>query len=222
MHKTFCLLSLCLFACIDDPQRRVVTTVDDAVPAAGIDVIELTTDRGPVSVIGDPSTEELSVSFELLSKRRSSDDDDGASDALHVELRETEDGRVRASAWLDDDYEHYEIGIVARIPLSVEAEIDADEGDVSVEGVGTTSIVNDRGDIDVTDLRGWLVIDDGEGDIDVHQVEGDVDINDGDGDIRVIDVTGTVAIWDGEGDIEVRGAGDARVLSDEGGDVSIE
>jgi len=96
------------------------------------------------------------------------------------------------------------LDLTVNVPAHLPVSITDTSGDLRVDGLSVTRIVDSSGDILATHLRS------------------DVEINDSSGDVRVEDVAGRVRLTDSSGDLVVRGAHDVEVVSDSSGDIVIE
>ena len=84
-----------------------------------------------------------------------------------------------------------------------------------------TVVTDSSGDVTIDKVRLTRLID-SSGDIVVRNLPADVEINDSSGDIRVENAAGLVKISDSSGDIVVHGAHDVVIPSDSSGDIDIE
>lgn len=96
------------------------------------------------------------------------------------------------------------LDLTVNVPVRLPVSITDTSGDMRVDGLSVTRIVDSSGDILATHLRS------------------DVEINDSSGDVRVEDAAGGVRLTDSSGDLVVRGAHDVEVVSDSSGDIVIE
>jgi hypothetical protein len=90
------------------------------------------------------------------------------------------------------------------LPATLPVEITDSSGDMTLEGVRVTRVLDSSGDILARGLPG------------------DVEIEDSSGDISVLDQAGAVRISDSSGDIVVRGAREVLIPRDSSGDIRIE
>ena len=90
------------------------------------------------------------------------------------------------------------------LPATLPVEITDSSGDMTLEGVRVTRVLDSSGDILARSLPG------------------DVEIEDSSGDISVLDQAGTLRISDSSGDIVVRGAREVLIPRDSSGDIRIE
>ncbi|MGH9557054.1 MAG: DUF4097 family beta strand repeat-containing protein [Terriglobales bacterium] len=98
--------------------------------------------------------------------------------------------------------------------------IEASEGNVDVSDVASAHIHNAGGNLNITHVRGDLVIDDDAGEIVITDAPGRVVVRDDSGQIRVTRA-GQVEISDTSGDVTVHDAAGLRVLSKESGEVKV-
>jgi len=90
------------------------------------------------------------------------------------------------------------------LPATLPVEITDSSGDMTLEGVRVTRVLDSSGDILARGLAG------------------DVEIEDSSGDISVLDQAGALRIADSSGDIVVRGAREVLIPRDSSGDIRIE
>jgi len=90
------------------------------------------------------------------------------------------------------------------LPATLPVEITDSSGDMTLEGVRVTRVLDSSGDILAKGLPG------------------DVEIEDSSGDISVLDQAGALRISDSSGDIVVRGAREVLIPRDSSGDIRIE
>lgn len=114
---------------------------------------------------------------------------------VHVQVPEDMQGIGIFYASLDLD---------VALPATLPVEITDSSGDMALERVRVTRVLDSSGDILATGLSG------------------DVEIEDSSGDIRVLEQAGAVRISDSSGDIVVRGARDVLIPRDSSGDIRIE
>lgn len=113
------------------------------------------------------------------------------------------------------------IDIEMKVPSTMALNLDDDSGDIEITNVkGHIEIEDGSGDIGLLNT-GSVVIDDGSGSIDIKNVVGNVDIEDGSGDLVIANVSGKVKISDGSGDIDVNGAERLEIVDAGSGDVAI-
>jgi hypothetical protein len=99
-------------------------------------------------------------------------------------------------------YASLDLGVA--VPAGLPVELTDSSGDVTLERVRVTRVLDSSGDLLARGLTG------------------DVEIQDSSGDIRVEDAAGTVRIDDSSGDIVIRGARAVHVPMDSSGDIEIE
>jgi hypothetical protein len=90
------------------------------------------------------------------------------------------------------------------LPATLPIEITDSSGDMTLQGVRVTRVLDSSGDIFARGLPG------------------DVEIEDSSGDISVLDQAGALRISDSSGDIVVRGAREVLIPRDSSGDIRIE
>jgi len=92
---------------------------------------------------------------------------------------------------------------------------------VSVPGGLPVEVTDSSGDMTLESVRVTKVLD-SSGDITARGLADDVEIEDSSGDIRVEDAAGMVRVTDSSGDVVIRGAGNVHVLLDSSGDVDVD
>lgn len=120
---------------------------------------------------------------------------DGKIARVWVDVPEVISGFGRSYATLD---------LTVSVPAGLPVSITDTSGDLRVDDLAVTSIVDSSGDIVATHLRT------------------DVAINDSSGDMRIENAAGRVTVNDSSGDIVIRGARDVHVVNDSSGDINIE
>jgi hypothetical protein len=120
---------------------------------------------------------------------------DGNVLQVHVQVPEDMQGIGIFYASLDLD---------VALPATLPVEITDSSGDMTLEGVRVTRVLDSSGDILARGLPG------------------DVEIEDSSGDISVLDQAGALRISDSSGDIVVRGAREVLIPRDSSGDIRIE
>jgi len=101
-----------------------------------------------------------------------------------------------------------------------ELTVEASEGNVDLSDVDAARIHNAGGNLNVSHVRGDLVIDDDSGEIVIADAAGRVVVRDQSGQIRITRA-GQVEISDTSGDVAVHHAAGLRVLSKESGEVKV-
>jgi len=114
---------------------------------------------------------------------------------VHVQVPEEMKGIGLLYASLD---------LTVSVPGDLPVEITDSSGDMTVESVRVTKILDSSGDILTRGLKG------------------DVEIEDSSGDLRVEDTSGAVSVRDSSGDIEIRGATRVHIPLDSSGDIDVE
>jgi hypothetical protein len=114
--------------------------------------------------------------------------------------------------------------LLIEVPDWMLADIDHEAGDLNVSNVAGVTILDDSGDIDVSDIAGDVDIDDDSGDLQVRDVTGNVWLRDDSGLASVQHVGGGVDVeQDGSGDLFIRNVQlDVWVGEDGSGDIIAE
>lgn len=92
---------------------------------------------------------------------------------------------------------------------------------VSVPGDLPVEITDSSGDMTLESVRVTKILD-SSGDISARRLKGDVEIDDSSGDLRVEDTTGAVSVRDSSGDIVIRGASRVHIPLDSSGEIDVE
>lgn len=108
------------------------------------------------------------------------------------------------------------------LPAGMAVVIDDDSGWMKVSNVGTTTIDDDSGAIEVRGVRGDLTIHDDSGAIEIDGVSGNVSVEDDSGELIVRNVTGSVEIEDDSGGITVAQVGSLRIREDDSGSIHVQ
>lgn len=98
---------------------------------------------------------------------------------------------------------HASLDLTVDVPAALPVSITDTSGDIKVDGLRVTRIVDSSGDIAASKLLA------------------DVEINDSSGDIRVEKAAGLVRVTDSSGDVVIHGARDVLIPSDSSGDIVI-
>ena len=114
---------------------------------------------------------------------------------VHVQVPEEMKGIGLLYATLD---------LTVSVPGGLPVEVTDSSGDMTLESVRVTKVLDSSGDITARGLAS------------------DVEIEDSSGDIRVEDAAGMVRVTDSSGDVVIRGAGSVHVLLDSSGDVDVD
>jgi hypothetical protein len=108
------------------------------------------------------------------------------------------------------------------VPKGAQLNITDTSGDIALSDVGSSTIVDQSGDLLLKNITGDLEISDEVGEVRVTSVGGNVRLKDGSGNIEIDDVRGNVRITqDTSGDISVTKVGDnAGVIEDGAGNIT--
>lgn len=193
--------------------RQEVLQIEDATE------LRIDASAGSLEVIGSDSLSEVVVESVACASHQS------YLDEIRLDTRRR-GSRLLVEVDLPDidwNWNRYaRLDLIVRVPSSLRLDIEDGSGSIKIRGVGTTTIVDGSGEIDVDTVYGDLTIEDGSGEIDVHNVRGRVSVReDGSGSIQIADVEGDVDIEeDGSGSISVRDVtGSVRVNEDGSGSI---
>jgi Toastrack DUF4097 len=148
-------------------ERTEVTTYD----AAEIDVIDVDNTSGPVTILGSPERDEITVTARI-------------SDGLRKtgESQSVVDGRLelRASCPLIGN-EWCSVKYTIEVPADVEVRADTDNGVLRVSGVdGPIDLSADNGSVEVSDITGNVTIESDNGSITASELTSDTVITETD------------------------------------------
>lgn len=114
------------------------------------------------------------------------------------------------------------IDLTVRVPRAMAADIDDSSGSMRLTGLGSLTVDDSSGDIEIRDAAGPVRIDDSSGGITVGDVAGDVEVEDGSGEMEIVDVAGSVRLSDGSGSIRVAEIdGNVHVVRDGSGGIDV-
>jgi len=115
------------------------------------------------------------------------------------------------------------LDLTVAVPATLPVEITDSSGDMTLEGVRVTRVLDSSGDILANGLTGDVEIEDSSGDIVVRGAREVLIPRDSSGDIHIEQVSGSVRIeQDSSGDISIVNVGrDVEVLADSSGQVKI-
>lgn len=114
------------------------------------------------------------------------------------------------------------LDLTVTVPAGLPVSITDTSGDVKVDGLSVTRIVDSSGDVIATNLRADVQISDSSGDVRVEQAAGRVELNDSSGDIVVRGAREVAITGDSSGDIVIeRVAGDVKIDNDSSGDITV-
>jgi len=189
----------------------------------GIETLTIDNGAGSVDITGVSGTDEISVTATVLVPGKN---EDKARRKIESSLVLTLE-QVRETAVLKAYFKNggglFSFGdspsvrLEVRMPEQLRLEIDDGSGSIDITGVRGSIVVDDgSGSLTMTDVGGDVEIDDGSGSISVQGVGGDISINDGSGGIRVRDVAGSVIVDDGSGSIDVSDVEKDLIIVDDG------
>ena len=183
-------------------------TRDLALPADGVDILEINAGAGSILVNGTPDASGISVKAII---RVPEDDADEARERIAEDLVLSLE-KKRSKAQLEDYFEqgawgfgdNATVDLEINIPQGLKLFVDDGSGSITIADVGGDVGIDDgSGSIEITGAAN-VAVDDGSGSIRIANISGDVEVEDGSGDIRIRGVAGTVTIDDGSGGIDVK------------------
>ena len=105
------------------------------------------------------------------------------------------------------------VDIEIRVPRDADLDLHTGDGNVDVSGVkGTLLLRSGDGNIHLSELEGTLKADTGDGNIDMRNVRGDLTLHTGDGNIDVMGIDGSLRAETGDGRVRVSGRFDVLDL----------
>ena len=175
--------------------------------AEGIQTLRIDSGAGFLNVEGKEGLSAIEVKAEIYVKGLKDEEmKEFIEDHVKLNLERKGDRAVLVSGieWSPFSFREVRIDLTVKVPRAMNLDID--------DGSGT---------VEVTNIRGDVVLDDGSGSIHVENVEGDLEIEDGSGDITVRNITGDVQIDDGSGGISVSHIGGSVTVDDGSGSIDI-
>lgn len=171
---------------------------------------------GPLSLVGDRSTDAIHVTAEIHQVQ--------PHDDYVLTLESTGDG-ARLVADMNADYTGANdfIALTIRVPESLRVAINDGSGSMEVAGLTSALDITDgSGSLEVRDIAADVIIDDGSGSLRMNNVDGDLTIEDGSGSITVHGTSGNVSIDDGSGSITVTETGGTVAIRDGSGGITVD
>ncbi|MGI9221077.1 MAG: hypothetical protein ACR2QS_08595 [Woeseiaceae bacterium] len=181
---------------------------DLALPANGVDSLEIDAGAGSILVSGVADASDITVRAII----RVPDDDVDEAQKIIAEDLVLRLEKKRSTAKLDAYFDHGSwssgesaaVDLEVSIPQGLEIFIDDGSGSITIQDVHSEVAVDDgSGSVEISGASS-VFIDDGSGPVWISNISGDVEVEDGSGDIEVHTVGGTVTIDDGSGGIDVR------------------
>ncbi len=172
-------------------------------PTGSVDALEITAGSGYLLVEGTSSASEIRVSATLC-----------ASSEERLEALEVVLERSGSEAVLDTDYpdwndwggrnQYARIDLEVEVPAGLDLHVKDGSGEAELRGVGSLTIQDGSGSLDLIDIGGDLDVRDGSGGLHIRGVRGDVEVRDGSGGLEIDDVAGSVRVSDGSGSVDIR------------------
>jgi len=114
------------------------------------------------------------------------------------------------------------LDLTVSVPAELPVEVTDSSGDVTLESVRVTKVLDSSGDISARALKGDVEIEDSSGDVRVEETAGAVRVSDSSGDVVIRGARGVHIPMDSSGDIVIdRISGDVRIDRDSSGDIRI-
>lgn len=188
----------------------------------GIDMLSIDNGSGSIDIKGVSGASEITVTATILvpgeneDKARKQIEED-----LVLTLEKNSDIAVLKAHMEKRGFFNFgdgpSVSLVVNMPEGMHLEVDDGSGSIEISNVRGDVILDDgSGSIVMVDVGGDVEIDDGSGSISVMTVGGDISINDGSGSIKVRGVAGTVTVDDGSGSIDVSDVEEDLIIVEDG------
>ena len=189
----------------------------------GIDMLNIDNGSGSIDITGVSGASEITVTATILVPGKNEDKArKKIEEDLILTLVQDSDTAV-LKAYFEQGRGFFNFGDSAsvqldvRMPEGLHLEVDDGSGSIEVSNVRGDIILDDgSGSIKMVDVGGKVEIDDGSGSISVQGVGGDISINDGSGSITVRGVAGSVTVDDGSGGIDVSDVEEDLIIVEDG------
>ena len=207
----------CSVAGVADSPCAHVETLERTIAVGDATSARIEATRGDLAIIGTVDGDSVRVVGEACAPT--------AKSVAQIELLGVnKGGEVLVAARIPDGRHFRQARIDLRIEVPADLALDVSDGagDVALRNVGTTSLEDGSGEIQVDGVNGDLGVRDGSGDVRVSDVDGAVDLRDGSGDVSVKGVGHGVRVL-GSGDLAISHvAGDVVVAGDGSGGISVD
>lgn len=200
---------------------------DLSIQTSGLNKFVVDVGAGSLVVRGD-NVDKITVAAKIYSKKYDSIED--LQDAFESEMILTLEGKGSVATLKASNkkrifsFSNSEIAIDINIivPKTMNIEIDDGSGNMEVSDIdGWVEIDDGSGSLVVRNLGNQLKIDDGSGNMKISNIAGDVFIDDGSGNTIIDDVRGSITIEDGSGQIEVTKVTGDFTVNDGSGSIEI-
>jgi hypothetical protein len=192
---------------------------DLSLDASSINGLDIEAGAGSLSVTGDANLSDIVVVATIEVPDRSEEKALSIIESDLVLVLEESGQKAKLKAYFERDGwgDSPLVHIEARIPASLQLDIEDSSGSITVSGVsGNIRVDDSSGSIKMSSVGGDVTIDDSSGSINVDQVGANLQITDGSGSIKVESVGGSVTIDDGSGSIDVRDVEHDLIIVDDG------
>lgn len=241
MNKYFVLIALLTAGNAHAWSCKHEKEIDVALDLGGSDQVAIIAGAGDLEIIGRGGTDEARVHGRVCASEAEWLDEtniitEGGSNAeIAVSMPDTDSG------WSLTGNRYVYVDLSIEVPDNIALDVRDSSGDMKIESTASVTVRDSSGDIDITDVKGDVVLNDSSGDIDLLDITGNVQVRqdssgdiygrnilgavlverDSSGDIRFQDVRDDFIVErDSSGDIVARSVGgDFRVLSDGSGDI---
>jgi hypothetical protein len=188
------------------------------VPAASAKNLNVEADAGFLHIVGKPDLTEVRVKGTACADKES----------VLQEIRLTTDTQgdtIIVRGILPDSWGiagNRSLDMTLEVPEGLALDLRDDSGETSIKGVASATVRDDSGDLEVMDVKGDVDIVDDSGSIVVRGIGGLVKVDDQSGDLTVEDVAGGVTVRDDSGSIIVRRiGGSVEIPNDDSGDIEV-
>ena len=205
----------------DDADCRYKSARRVAMPTAGVSRVVIHADSGSLKVDGTPGVTQIVAAGQACTS------DDDFLDRMTLTARRS-GSDLHITAEIPDKTVIFgwfsaRLDFAVTLPAGMPVVIEDDSGWMKVSNVGTTTIDDDSGSIEVKNVRGNLTIHDDSGPIEIDGVTGNVEVEDDSGELTIKNVTGSVEIEDDSGAITVaRVNGSLRIRNDDSGSIVVQ
>lgn len=233
MHFRHQLTSLALLALALAPATSLAWGDDckftaeraGGVDAKGVEKVVIRAGAGDMKVVGRSTAVRIEARGVACAAKQSLLDETQLSvrregNVVYVETALPQES-IGGWSWGDNDYSYLDLGIALPANIPVEA-IDS-SGDADFEDLGSLTLQDSSGDIDIERIAGLVDLSDSSGEIEVDSV-GSIKVRDSSGDIEIENVRGDVEVeLDSSGDIYVSKVdGHVRIRQDSSGGIRME
>lgn len=217
------LISACLFATgLQASDCEFEKSIDEQLDLTGAEVLSISAAAGDLEVsgVGGGSTARIKGRLCVSDKDWLNGSGISVSSGREASIAVDLPGIESSWSFINQAYAYLDLDI--EVPEGTVLDVRDSSGNLSIHSVGSVSVKDSSGDIEIENISGSAVVSDSSGDIVFRDIEGDVTIeSDSSGDIRGTGIDGSVLVRsDSSGDIRFRDVGkDYTVERDSSGDI---